>query len=177
MLDLAFVRNNLELVEQKLSERGGPTILDGFRELDQKRRQTLTEVETLKNRRNRAGDEIARRKRDKQDTQELLLEMKAVAGQIKSLDEQVREHDALLKKFLENLPNLPHSTVPVGANAEWNQEMRRWGEPRFRLARTGSWASRAASWTWTGQPKLPEPALRFTGTWGRSSKGRWPTSC
>ncbi len=130
MLDLAFVRNNLELVEQKLSERGGPTILDGFRELDQKRRQTLTEVETLKNRRNRAGDEIARRKRDKQDTQELLLEMKAVAGQIKSLDEQVREHDTLLKKFLENLPNLPHSTVPVGANAEWNQEMRRWGEPR-----------------------------------------------
>ena len=127
---MAFVRDNLELVEQKLSERGGPTILDGFRELDQKRRRTLTEVETLKNRRNQAGSEIARRKREKQDTQELLQEMKAVSEQIKSLDEQVRGHDALLKQFLENLPNLPHSTVPVGASAEQNQEVRRWGEPR-----------------------------------------------
>ena len=48
MLDLAFVRDNLELVEQKLSERGGPAKLDAFRDLDQKRRRTLTEVRSVK---------------------------------------------------------------------------------------------------------------------------------
>ncbi|MCH7977700.1 MAG: serine--tRNA ligase [Acidobacteria bacterium] len=130
MLDLAFVRDNLELVEQKLSERGEPAKLDAFRDLDQKRRRTLTEVEALKNRRNRAGDEIARLKREKQDAQELLREMKTVAEEIKSLDEQVRGLDAELRQFLENLPNMPHASVPVGSSAADNQEVRRWGEPR-----------------------------------------------
>ena len=130
MLDLAFVRNNLALVEEKLAQRAMASKIDQFREVDQKRRRVLTEVEALKNRRNRASDAIAKIKKEQGDAQEQIHEMKAVSEEIKLLDEQVRVLDEEMRELLENLPNLPHSSVPVGASAEQNQEVRCWGEPR-----------------------------------------------
>lgn len=130
MLDLGFVRNNLELVEQKLAQRGAASKIGQFREVDQKRRRLLTEVETLKNRRNRASEEIARLKRGQGDATEQIREMKIVSDQIKVMDEQVRTLDAELNDVLLSLPNVPHETVPIGSSAEQNQEVRRWGEPR-----------------------------------------------
>ena len=130
MLDLGFVRNNLELVEEKLSQRGMASKLDMFREVDQKRRRVLTEVEALKNRRNRAGEEIARIKREKGNASEQIAEMKTVSDQIGVLDEQVRVLDEEMREILVTVPNLPHSSVPVGSSAEQNVEVRRVGEPR-----------------------------------------------
>ena len=74
MLDLAFVRNNLALVEEKLAQRGMASKLDQFREVDQKRRRLLTEVEALKNRRNLASDEIAQIKQQRGDAQKQIQE-------------------------------------------------------------------------------------------------------
>src|ERR1035437_9571854 len=87
MLDLAFVRNNLALVEEKLAQRAMASKIDQFREVDQKRRRVLTEVEALKNRRNRANDAIAKIKKEQGDAQEQIHEMKAVSEEIKLLDE------------------------------------------------------------------------------------------
>ncbi len=133
MLDLGFVRNNLELVERKIAERGAATLagskLGQFREVDQKRRSLLTQVETLKNRRNRASEEIARLKREKSDASPQIREMKTVSDEIKVLDDQLRVLDAELNEILLTLPNMPHESVPVGLSAEANAEVRRWGEP------------------------------------------------
>jgi len=130
MLDLGFVRYNLELVEEKLAQRRAALKLDRFREVDQQRRQVLTEVEGLKGLRNRTSEEIARIKRLRGDSQEKIREMKIVSDQIAQLDEQVRVLDADLHNILASLPNLPHSSVPVGSSSEQNLEVRRWGEPK-----------------------------------------------
>src|ERR1035437_3640191 len=130
MLDLGFVRNNLELVERKLAERKASSQIDRFREVDQNRRQLLTEVEGLKNRRNKASDEIARLKREKQSAESQIGEMKIVSDQIKLLDEELRVFDVELTDILMGLPNIPHVTVPVGSSSDDNQEVRQWGDPR-----------------------------------------------
>lgn len=130
MLDLGFVRNNLEFVERKLAERKASNPLGRFRELDQKRRHLLTEVEGLKNRRNKASEEIARLKRDKLSAESEIAEMKIVSDRIKLLDDQVRLLDADVTEIMMGLPNIPHESVPLGTSAEDNREIRRWGEPR-----------------------------------------------
>ena len=130
MLDLAFVRDNLELVQQKMALRGARVDLDGFRALDSERRQAITEVERLKARRNQANDAIASLKKSGQDAAAQIAEMKQVSTEVKGLDEKVAELDGRLRDLLKTLPNLPHSSVPEGATAEQNVEVRRWGTPR-----------------------------------------------
>ena len=130
MLDLGFVRNNLELVERKLAERKASSQLGRFREVDQNRRHLLTEVEGLKNKRNKASEEIARLKREKQSAESQIQEMKIVSDQIKLLDDELRVFDVELTDILMGLPNVPHATVPVGSSSDDNQEVRRWGNPR-----------------------------------------------
>ena len=137
MLELSFVRDNLELVTRKLAERGGAAGagLERFRDLDTERRQSLVEVEALKHRRNRAGEEIARLKRKPDDAaaqkkaSELIAEMKVLSDQIKEMDERSGKLDAELHELLAGLPNVPHETVPAGRSPEDNVELRRWGAP------------------------------------------------
>ena len=137
MLELSFVRDNLELVTRKLAERGGAAGagLERFRDLDTERRQSLVEVEALKHRRNRAGEEIARLKRKPDDAaaqkkaSELIAEMKVLSDQIKEMDERSGKLDAELHELLAGLPNVPHETVPAGRTPEDNVELRRWGAP------------------------------------------------
>ncbi len=130
MLDLGFVRANLELVRQKMRERGLPDILGDFEALDAERRKQLSEAEALKARRNKASDEIARLKKQKQDASALIAEMKQAGLEIQALDEQAKASDDKLREVLRNVPNIPHATVPLGRGAQDNQEVRRWGQPR-----------------------------------------------
>jgi len=130
MLELGFVRENLDLVKQKMSERGFETELEDFRMLDGARRKLLNEAEALKAHRNRASEEIARLKKEKQDASALVAEMKQLGAKIKELDESAKSHDAKLRELLEGIPNIPHATVPVGKGPGENREIRRWGEPR-----------------------------------------------
>ena len=140
MLELSFVRDNLELVERKLVERGGAFNLNNFREVDRERRRILTQVEALKSRRNRSGEEIAKLKKHGQDTSAIIQEMSAVADEIKSLDESVRQLDERMHEILSSIPNLPHASVPVGKSEDDNQEVRRWGEPgKFSFTPKAHW--------------------------------------
>src|ERR1022692_2874290 len=130
MLDLAFVRDNLDLVARKLALRGGQFDLEGFRLLDKERRAAISEAEGLKGRRNKANDEIAGIKKSGGDAAAAIAEMKLVSTDIKSLDERATQLDDQLREIMKTMPNLPHSSVPVGQSAEENQEVRRWGTPR-----------------------------------------------
>ena len=130
MLDLSYLRNNLDLVEARLAERGGPTGLDRFREADRERRAAVTEVERLKAARNAGSEEIARAKREGRDTSQQQARMREVGEQIKALEDKAKQCDAALDEILRTLPNVPHESTPVGAGAEQNVEVRRWGKPR-----------------------------------------------
>ncbi len=130
MLDLAFVRDNLELVKQKMRERGLRDSLENFEELDRERRKALAEAEGRKARRNKVSDEVARLKIQKQDASALIAEMKQLGAEIDGFDEKATTCDERLREHLRNIPNVPHPTVPVGHGPQDNQEIRRWGEPR-----------------------------------------------
>jgi seryl-tRNA synthetase len=130
MLDLGFVRNNLELVRQKMRDRGMAGVLGDFESLDAERRRLLSEAEALKARRNIVSDQIATLKKQKQDASALIAEMKQVSQTIQQLDEQAKTADEKLRDLLRRVPNIPHESVPVGRGSEDNREIRRWGEPR-----------------------------------------------
>src|SRR5271169_2478507 len=130
MLDLAFVRDHLPLVEEKLRQRGmDPLILENFQEIDSARRAAITESETMKARRNKLVEEFQRLKKEKQDTAANLQEQKGLKEKIAQADERVTTCDAKLRDLLTNIPNLPDDSVPVGKSEADNAEVRRWGTP------------------------------------------------
>ncbi len=129
MHDLNYFRDHLERFEQMAHHRGVELDLDGFRGLDRERRDLITAAERLKAERNKASDEIARLKKSGQDASGLIAEMKRVSEEIKQDDERIGQLDERLREFLLMIPNLPHASVPVGASAEDNVEVRRWGAP------------------------------------------------
>jgi seryl-tRNA synthetase len=130
MLDLGFVRDNLELVKQKTRERGLPDLLDNFENVDRERRRFLVEAESRKARRNKVSDEIASLKKQKRDASALIAEMKQLGAEIQELDARAKAYDDQLREVLRNIPNVPHPSVPVGTGPPDNKEIRRWGEPR-----------------------------------------------
>jgi seryl-tRNA synthetase len=131
MLDLAFVRGNLSLVEEKLRQRGmdPAEVLKDFRQLDSQRRQLITETETLKARRNRASEDIAKLKKSGQDATALIGETKDLREKIQEQEKAAEDYDNRLRQLLAGIPNLPHESVPVGTTPDDNLEVRRWGTP------------------------------------------------
>src|SRR5208337_3804096 len=130
MLDLAFVRDHLPLVEEKLRQRGmDPAILRDFMEIDSERRTAITAAETMKARRNKLVEEFQRLRKEKQDTAANLQEQKELKEKIVQADERATACDAKLRDLLTGIPNIPHESVPVGRSAEDNVEVRRWGTP------------------------------------------------
>ena len=130
MLDLRFVRENIELVEESLRKRGNELSLDKFREMEEERRRILTDVEKLKHRRNVVSDQIGELKRKGEDTGEIIAEMKELSGKIKEYDERLKELENNINDILLVIPNIPHESVPVGSTDQDNEEVFRWGEPR-----------------------------------------------
>jgi seryl-tRNA synthetase len=142
MLDLNFVRDNLPVVEEKLSQRGmNPAeVLKDFRSVDAERRQAITQTETLQARRNKASEEIARLKKNKEDASALIKETQDLRAQIQEGEKKAAEADARLREILTSIPNIPDSSVPVGTSAEANVEVRRWGTPpKFDFAPKPHW--------------------------------------
>jgi seryl-tRNA synthetase len=130
MLDLAFVRDHLPLVEEKMRQRGmDPAILKDFQQIDIQRRAAITEAETMKAQRNKAADEIAKLKKEKQDATALIIETKDLREKIAEAEKYAAEFDAKLRAILTVVPNLQDDTVPVGASEADNAEVRRWGTP------------------------------------------------
>ena len=130
MLDLAFVRDHLPVVEEKLRQRGmDPAVLKDFQAIDLERRAAITEAETMKARRNQLVEEFQRLKKEKQDTAANLHEQKGLKEKIAQADERVTACDTKLRDVLTNVPNLPDESVPVGKSEADNVEVRRWGTP------------------------------------------------
>jgi len=129
MLDLRFVRENIDLIKEVLDKRGTDAPVDDFKKYDDKRREVLYEVEQLKHKRNEASDKIGQLKRNGEDASELINEMKEVSSKIKELDEVVRECEEKINDILLQIPNIPHEDVPVGLDEEDNVLAWKWGEP------------------------------------------------
>ena len=131
MLELAFVRDNLTLIEQEMRQRGldPGEIIGRFGELDTRRRKAITEAENLKAERNRKSEQIAQLKKNKQDATVLIEETKSLREQIQEQEKVAEQLDADLRGLLVGIPNVPHPSVPVGSTSDDNKEVRRWGEP------------------------------------------------
>lgn len=130
MLDIKFVRDNPETVEQALKNRGSAMSLTEFLNREKERRELLAEVETLKNKRNTVSQEISKKKKAGENADDMIVEMREVGDRISALDGKVKEVEAALGDIIMSIPNVPHQSVPVGKDEHDNQEVRRWGTPR-----------------------------------------------
>jgi len=129
MLDIKFIRENQNLVKQSLENRNLKLDLDNVIKLDDDRRTILSKLEVLRAKRNQANDEISALLQQKKDAKEKINSMKAVSGEISQFEAQLKELEPQLDKILLTIPNIPHSSVPVGGPAK-NTIVRSWGEPR-----------------------------------------------
>lgn len=131
MLDLAFVRANLPAVEAALRARNADpaALLGDFSTIDRRRRDAITEAETLKAQRNRLSEEIGKLKRTGQDATELTEQAQGMRLHAEVLEQKASMGDAELRVILEALPNLPMRDVPVGADEHGNVLVKTWGTP------------------------------------------------
>ncbi|MBR2215463.1 MAG: serine--tRNA ligase [Selenomonadaceae bacterium] len=130
MLDMKFVRDNLDAVKEMLKNRHNPLDLTDFAELEKKRRELLGKSEELKNRRNTVSKEISRLKKAGEDAAGLVAEMRGVGEEITSLDQELKRTEDALKDILLHIPNMPKADVPIGKDDTENPEVRKWGTPR-----------------------------------------------
>jgi len=130
VLDIRLIREDPTAVERALATRGGQVSLRPVLDADAERRRLVTEAEELKAERNRASEAIGQAKRRGEEPQAAMARMREVSDRIKALDALLKDADARLDGLLLEVPNLPHPSVPVGASAEDNPEVRRWGTPR-----------------------------------------------
>ncbi|GAB7024500.1 serine--tRNA ligase [Salidesulfovibrio brasiliensis] len=140
MLDLKLMQKNPELVRESLKRRGSTLDVQEFLTMDEKRKALIAEVEELKAERNKAGGEIARLKREKQDASEIMERMAVVSARVKELDGELNEVEAAEKEWLMAVPNIPHEDVPFGESEDDNPDVRYWGEkPTFDFAPKEHW--------------------------------------
>lgn len=142
MLDLAFVRANLGVVEEKLRSRNmdPAVVLGDFAAIDQTRRDAITRMEQLKAQRNRLAEEVGKKKRTGEDASALMDETKALKSQEESLEQEASAADTRLRAILEAIPNLPQDSVPVGKDEHGNKLEKTWGEkPKFDFAPKPHW--------------------------------------
>ncbi len=131
MLDIKLIRENPELVKNKLTLRKeNVSVIDKIIDADGKRRELITKSETMKELRNSVSDEIAVMKKNKQDASDKISEMKKVSDEIKTYDEDLRKIDSDIDQLLRYVPNLPDDSVPEGDSEKDNTEILKWGEKK-----------------------------------------------
>jgi len=130
MFDLGFVRNNLELVENKLRARGADpaALLGDFRALDQRRREAITKAELLKARRNELSQQVGALKKAGQDATAVMAETRALKDQLDELGKTAEALDGQLRLSLSRIPNLTRDEVPTGKSEANNPTIKTWGE-------------------------------------------------
>src|SRR5438105_1132702 len=140
MLSRETLRDRADEYRNALKNRGMKVDFDRFLELDSERRRVIARVEGLKNQRNVASQEIASRKKGKQDATAQIDAMKRVGDEIKELDGQLARIEEDLRNLELYLPNVPHETVPIGVDETANRVERTWGEkPRFDFTPKAHW--------------------------------------
>jgi seryl-tRNA synthetase len=131
MIDLAFVRANLPLVEEKLRARGVDTAnaLGDFATIDRERREAITQLETLKAQRNKLTEEIAKLRKSGADATAQTEQTRVLKSEVESLETVAMTTDERLREIMQTLPNLPQDSVPVGKDEHGNREEKKWGTP------------------------------------------------
>jgi len=129
MLDIKFIRENQDLVKQSVKNRALKLDIDGLIKIDDARRKALSEFEELAAKRNKANDEISFLLKEKKDAKSKISSMKEISSRINELQGQLKEQGAELNKLLLNIPNVPHTSLPVG-DVSQNKIVRSWGEER-----------------------------------------------
>ena len=140
MLDIKFVRDNMETVQQALINRGNNTNLDEFLTLEKERRVLVSQVEVLKNKRNTVSQEISRLKKAKENADDLVAEMRLVGDRIAEIDTTIKEVELKLQHIIISIPNMLHQSVPIGQDENSNEEVRTWGTiPTFENQPLAHW--------------------------------------
>jgi seryl-tRNA synthetase len=129
MLDLKFIRENLDLVKKNIELKNEKADLTSFSELEEKRRKIIQEVEALKNERNKVTKEIANYKKSGQNADDLIAEMKVVSDKIKDFDDTLRDVENEINQIVARIPNMLAPQVPLGKSEEDNKIVLSWGEP------------------------------------------------
>ena len=128
MLDPKILRENPDKIRKMLKDRGLEYNLDGLLQLDKQRRNLIMETDEFRKKRNEISMEIGKKKKAGQDSSALLDEMKKVSTQLEELESKQNTVESDYAKLAYTVPNLIHETVPIGADAKANQEVRTWGE-------------------------------------------------
>ena len=128
MLDMRFIRENLDFVTERLSTRGDQVNLAAFQKLDDQRRSLLLEVEEMKARRNAESAEIGKLRKQGHDAGERQEAVRSLGEEIKAVDERAKDVVQHLNNLLLTFPNIPHESVPVGTDEKANELVREWGK-------------------------------------------------
>lgn len=131
MLEIKFIRENPEIVKKGIANKNEKDRVDEILSLDEKRRKIISKVEELKAKKNQVSAKIPQMKKAGEDTTQIFAEMKTVSDKITELDNQLKNVESELNSILMYIPNLPHSSVPVGKTAEQNVEVREWTPDGF----------------------------------------------
>jgi seryl-tRNA synthetase len=142
MLDLGFVRANLELVEQKLRARGADpaAVLGDFKKLDLYRRAAIKQAEECRALRRTISDDIGERKRAGLDSTALMEKNLELKQALEAFEKAASDADAAMQDILSTIPNLPHESVPLGNSEHDNIEQKTWGDkPQFSFQPRPHW--------------------------------------
>ena len=127
MYDLKALRENLDHIRETLGRRGNDVPWDDLRKLSDERRTHTMQVEQLRQDLNKGSEEVARLRRAKEPAETAMAAMKQLGDRIKDAEGDLRKVEDALTDVALRIPNLPHASVPVGAVASENVEVRRWG--------------------------------------------------
>jgi seryl-tRNA synthetase len=140
MLEIKFVRQNLETVENAMAARGHSTDLDAFKSCDEERRAVLLELEALRHQRNVVSDQIAEMKKAGENADDVVAQMREVSSKIKALEKSLAAAQQTLEQMLLGIPNIPHDSVPPGKDETDNPVIEVVGEqPEFDFEPRAHW--------------------------------------
>lgn len=130
MLDIKWIRENTNLLDENMRKRGADAVSSHITSLDEKRRKVMGELQELQSKRNKISKEVGQAKAKGEDASHLFEDMKSIGPKVKRLEEEERALQAELKDFVAGLPNILDDSVPEGKDESDNVEVRTWGTPR-----------------------------------------------
>ncbi len=140
MFEIKYLRQNLSNIKKAIKDRCADINLETFVKYDSTHKSILKTLEELRYRRNIVSDEIATLKKQKDDASHIILEMKSVSAKIKELEKSLTENKEILNKILFGIPNIPHESVPIGKNSEYNKVIKKVGDiPDFDFTPKAHW--------------------------------------
>lgn len=161
MLDSKLVRTQLQDVAARLATRGYQLDVARIEALEAQRKTVQTRTEQLQAERNARSKSIGQAKQRGEDIAPLLADVDRMGSELESGKQELDRIQSELDQLMLSIPNLPHDSVPVGADEEENVEVRRWGTPKafdFRCRIMSPWASSTVGWISKPPPSCPAPA-------------------